>query len=107
VRRLTALWGGRQVGIGELSQRIRRALLEGGAEEPRDAGLHAQVARLERGLIAEMLVQTGGNKSRTARELGLSRQGLAKKMRRFGMRWLGGEARAEPVTARSAGESDG
>jgi DNA-binding NtrC family response regulator len=52
------------------------------------------VAALERRLITESLVRRAGNKSRVARDLGLSRQGLAKKMRRYGIGWQ--ESEDEP-----------
>jgi len=89
IRRLSALWAGERVGVPELSESIRAALL---AEDARPLangrrGLHAAVAALERRLIADCLVRMGGNKSRVARDLGLSRQGLAKKMRRYGIGW--------------------
>jgi len=35
--------------------------------------------------LREMLHRTHGNKSRAARALGLSRQGLLKKLRRYGL----------------------
>jgi DNA-binding NtrC family response regulator len=75
------------VGVAELADRVRATLLveAGRAAEPQRRGLHAAVAALERRMIAESLVFRGGNKSRVARDLGLSRQGLAKKMRRYGL----------------------
>jgi two-component system response regulator HupR/HoxA len=87
IRRLSALWAGELVGVAHLSESVRAALL---AEDSRPLangrrGLHAAVAALERRLIADCLVRMGGNKSRVARDLGLSRQGLAKKMRRYGI----------------------
>jgi two-component system response regulator HupR/HoxA len=89
IRRLTAFWAGERIGVDELSERVREALLataeRSGGERPR--GLHGAVQALEQRLIAESLVRLGGNKSRVARHLGLSRQGLAKKMRRYGLDW--------------------
>ncbi len=91
IRRLTALWAGERVGIEALAERVRGALLvdrmaAGGEGSPRPRrGLHAAVQALERRIIAEYLVRRAGNKSRVARDLGLSRQGLAKKMRRYGI----------------------
>ncbi len=88
VRRLTALHAGERVTVTELAERVRAALLverAGLAEPGPRRGLHAAVAALERRMIAECLVRLGGNKSRSARDLGLSRQGLAKKMRRYGL----------------------
>ncbi|HWN82035.1 MAG TPA: sigma-54 dependent transcriptional regulator [Candidatus Udaeobacter sp.] len=89
IRRLTALHAGELVGVDQLADRVRAALLvdraQAGDHGRGRRGLHAAVAALERRMIAESLVQRSGNKSRVARDLGLSRQGLAKKMRRYGL----------------------
>jgi DNA-binding NtrC family response regulator len=87
IRRLTALHAGELVRVDQLADRVRAALLvtEAGKATPARSGLHAAVAALERRMIAESLVERAGNKSRVARDLGLSRQGLAKKMRRYGL----------------------
>jgi DNA-binding NtrC family response regulator len=88
IRRLTALHAGELVRVDQLANRVRAALLvtEAGVKAaPMRSGLHAAVAALERRMIAESLVERAGNKSRVARDLGLSRQGLAKKMRRYGL----------------------
>jgi DNA-binding NtrC family response regulator len=47
--------------------------------------LKQAVEDLERVLLLEVLKETGGNKTRAARVLGLSRLGLRKKMGRYGM----------------------
>ena len=49
------------------------------------AGLHAETRALEERRLREMLERTHGNKSRAARALGLSRQGLLKKLKRYGL----------------------
>ena len=49
------------------------------------AGLHAETRALEVRRLREMLRRTHGNKTQAARALGLSRQGLLKKLRRFGL----------------------
>ena len=46
-------------------------------------GLHAETRALEERRLLEALERTRGNKSRAARSLGLSRQGLLKKLRRY------------------------
>jgi len=43
------------------------------------------VGYLEESLVRKTLVRTNWNKSQTARELGLSRQGLIKKIKRYGI----------------------
>jgi transcriptional regulator with PAS, ATPase and Fis domain len=54
--------------------------------EPRSAhGLHAETRALEERRLRETLERTRWNKSRAARSLGLSRQGLLKKLRRYGL----------------------
>jgi DNA-binding NtrC family response regulator len=52
------------------------------ASQPRS--LKAAVAELEKRLIEEALRSTEGNQQRAARQLGLSRQGLINKMKRYG-----------------------
>ena len=56
----------------------------GAAIAPRS--LEEEVAALERRRIVEVLQRTGRNHTHTARELGLSRVGLLKKMDRMGLR---------------------
>ena len=64
-------------------------------------GLHAETRALEERRLRETLERTRGNKSRAARSLGLSRQGLLKKLRRYGLA-------AEPdAPASDVGEGDG
>ena len=49
------------------------------------SGLHAETRALEERRLRETLERTRWNKSRAARALGLSRQGLLKKLRRYGL----------------------
>jgi transcriptional regulator with PAS, ATPase and Fis domain len=49
------------------------------------AGLHAETRALEERRLRETLRRTQGNKTQAARALGLSRQGLLKKLRRYGL----------------------
>jgi two-component system response regulator HupR/HoxA len=49
------------------------------------AGLHAETRALEERRLRETLDRVRWNKSRAARALGLSRQGLLKKLRRYGL----------------------
>ncbi len=49
------------------------------------AGLHAETRALEERRLREALGRTHGNKTAAARSLGLSRQGLLKKLRRYGL----------------------
>jgi transcriptional regulator with PAS, ATPase and Fis domain len=52
----------------------------------REAPLASAVSYLERNLLEKTLIQTNWNKSQTARQLGLSRQGLLNKIKRHGIR---------------------
>jgi Nif-specific regulatory protein len=52
---------------------------------PRPTTLPEAVDQLERGMIEEALRKTGGNKQKAAQMLGLSRQGLIKKLKRLGI----------------------
>ena len=58
---------------------LRRAIDPAGAPEPESLGA------VERRHIKSVLEQTGGNRSRTARLLGISRSTLLSKIRRYGM----------------------
>ena len=59
--------------------------LDGGTGAPGPAGLHAETRALEERRLRETLQRTRGNKSQAARALGRSRQGLLKKLRRYGL----------------------
>jgi DNA-binding NtrC family response regulator len=48
--------------------------------------LEEKIAALERREIEAALAESGGNKSRAAERLGLSRQGLLNKLARYGLR---------------------
>ncbi len=50
-----------------------------------DLSIPDQVEKLERKLITQALEKSGNNKSQTARLLNISRQGLFKKMKRYGI----------------------
>jgi transcriptional regulator with PAS, ATPase and Fis domain len=50
-----------------------------------ESPLSRAVGYLEENLLRKTLVRTNWNKSQTARELGLSRQGLLKKIKRYGI----------------------
>jgi transcriptional regulator with PAS, ATPase and Fis domain len=49
------------------------------------ASLKRAVEELERQMIADMLRTTGNNQQKTAKALGLSRQGLINKLKRYGL----------------------
>ncbi len=63
-------------------------VLEGmtaGVESERPSSMGNAVEALERRMILDALGAAGGNQSQAARMLGLSRQGLIKKMKRYGL----------------------
>ena len=79
---------GRPVDVSLLPERVRKGSLTAGARV--DAGSDLDLGRLvggtEQAAIREALRRTHGNKSQAARLLGLSRNGLAIKMQRYGLR---------------------
>ncbi len=82
--RSVALAGGETVHACHLSARVR---IDRGSERagPPASTLREVAASVERSAVAEALSRYGGNRTRAARSLGLSRQGLTKKMRRLGL----------------------
>jgi len=58
-------------------------------------GLHAETRALEERRLREALARARWNKSQAARALGLSRQGLLKKLRRLGLEHADATAVAE------------
>jgi transcriptional regulator with AAA-type ATPase domain len=79
---------GRPVDVALLPEKVRRGGLTAGARV--DAGSDLDLERLvgacEQAAIREALRRTHGNKSQAARLLGLSRNGLAIKMERLGIK---------------------
>jgi two-component system response regulator HupR/HoxA len=89
IERITTLFGARPVLEAEmLSPRIAGAHP---GDRPLDikmlydAPLSEAVCELEQDILKKTLMRTNWNKSKTARELGLSRQGLLKKIKRYGL----------------------
>jgi transcriptional regulator with PAS, ATPase and Fis domain len=81
-RLLTLSGQAREITVGMLSPRVRMPREERAA--PPDS-LQRHLDDLETQLIREALDRTRGNKSRAALHLGVSRQGLYKKMARLGL----------------------
>jgi Nif-specific regulatory protein len=86
VVRAVALSGGAQV-IGK--EVLSEKFLEGTAAKFRKykqlGAMPATVQGIEMEMISEYLEKTGGNKERAAKLLGISREGLRKKMKKYGM----------------------
>jgi transcriptional regulator with PAS, ATPase and Fis domain len=75
---------GKPIRLPHLSDKIRNRL---GADHPKPEAqgtLKQMVESLEKDLLKQMLKKHQGNKSRTAKALGLSRYGLSKKLQRYG-----------------------
>ncbi|MFN7961259.1 MAG: sigma 54-interacting transcriptional regulator [Thermoanaerobaculia bacterium] len=79
---------GRPIDINLLPEKIRLATVQAAnrIEPTSDLDLERLVATTERSAIREALRRSHGNKSQAARLLGLSRNGLAQKMERFGLK---------------------
>jgi Nif-specific regulatory protein len=78
---------GGYISVRCLSQRITRLLEKSLREKPLEAAptLKQAVEHLELGMVGEALEKTGGNRSTAAKLLGLSRQGLINKIRKYGL----------------------
>jgi DNA-binding NtrC family response regulator len=79
---------GQPADVTLLPAQVRLAAVESGGRvdaTASDLELERLVAATERSAIREALRRSGGNKSQAARLLGLSRNGLAMKMERFGV----------------------
>jgi two-component system response regulator PilR (NtrC family) len=88
LERILALWGPvRQVTPGMLSPRIIEGQRDDGLDVRRlyDTPLPRAVGYLEEDRLRKTLTETRWNKSQTARRLGLSRQGVLKKIKRYGI----------------------
>jgi transcriptional regulator with AAA-type ATPase domain len=79
---------GRPVDVSLLPEKVRHASLNTAArvDSVSDLDLERLVGATEQAAIREALRRTHGNKSQAARLLGLSRNGLAIKMQRYGLR---------------------
>jgi Nif-specific regulatory protein len=89
MKRLVVLARGPVVTAADLSSEIRRAgdsRVGMPASVPPETSLKTAVARLERRLLEEALAACGYNQVQAAKRLGLSRQGLIKKLKRYGIK---------------------
>jgi DNA-binding NtrC family response regulator len=80
--------GGQPIDRSLLPERVRTSRIRAAArvDESTDLNLERLLADCERAAIREALRRTGGNKSQAARALGLSRNGLAMKIQRHGVK---------------------
>ena len=94
VKRAAVLTSGNQISLEDLSESLREERLEG-ILEPAEATLATggksrqllkdRVSLLEMTMIRDAMAQTGNDKRRTAKMLGLSHQGLLNKLKRYGL----------------------
>ncbi len=85
-----------EIGEADLSDLIRNGGTRVGASATAAAGsLKEAVEQIERRMIQEALRACRHNQQRAAKRLGLSRQGLIKKMKRYGIAPLGGAGPVE------------
>ena len=73
----------KRIGAQLLSERIRLAVEKDPAVAGVSGTMREAVERLEQQMIRECLKRSGGNRSRAARLLGLTRQGLLNKLARY------------------------
>jgi two-component system response regulator HupR/HoxA len=102
MRRLVVLAQG-EVHLEHLSRSVleRRSLRAGGgpaASEP-SGDIRAAVADLEKRSIEAALAAAGGNKSKAAGELGISRFALQRKLEKYGLSSKSEESAAPDATA--------
>ena len=71
--------------VADLSPRLRKVEGTLARIAPKKGTLKEMVAQVERWLLAEALREHNGNKTRTAASLGITREGLHKKLAKFGM----------------------
>jgi len=71
--------------LSHLSERIRRRSFPSIAELREGVTLKNMVEELEKSVLLKMIADFHGNKTQIARYLGLSRFGLMKKMKRYGL----------------------
>ena len=76
---------------GEITEEHLSEKISGASEKRisipgKDMTLQQVIERIERQMVSEALQETGGNRSRAARILGLTRQGLLNKIGRYGIK---------------------
>jgi transcriptional regulator with GAF, ATPase, and Fis domain len=80
-----AALGGDVIGVADLSPAVAAADPTAPPVSPDDLTMRPRVEHLERSLLREALAKATGNQTQAARLLGLSRFGLQKKLRRYGL----------------------
>jgi two-component system response regulator HupR/HoxA len=86
--------GGPTLGPQLLSARVLGHATVPDGRPANTGSLKERVEALEAGILSETLTRCGGNKSRAAAELGLSRVGLRSKLTRYGLDFMEPDSRA-------------
>ncbi|HEX6836315.1 MAG TPA: helix-turn-helix domain-containing protein, partial [Polyangia bacterium] len=73
---------GREIGLEDLPEPIRRPA----AAAPPVGAIREQIADLEQRRIEEALAAEGGNQTRAAKRLGISRRALIYKLEKYGLK---------------------
>ena len=76
---------GNLIEASNLSDKIRSRLVTEPPWVKVQGSLKEMVEELEKSVLVRILEKHGGNKTKVAKELGLSRNGLMKKMKRYGL----------------------
>ena len=82
-RALTLAGGDREIQAGYLSEKITGPAGQDAINPANGMTLHEATERMERQMVARALQDTNGNRSKAARLLGLTRQGLLNKIARY------------------------
>ena len=82
-RALTLAGDDQDIKVEYLSERIKGVADQKAGADDQPATIQEATERIERQMVADALRQTGGNRSRAARILGLTRQGLLNKIGRY------------------------
>ncbi len=80
-----AALGGEVIGLADLSPAVASADPGALPVSPDDLTMRPRIELLERSLLREALARTHANQTAAAKLLGLSRFGLQKKLRRYGL----------------------
>lgn len=89
VERMVVLARGRLLDVRDIPAQVRERV-EGGGEVRIDANL--TVDEMERRMIVQALEKTGGNRTKAAEKLGMSRRTLHRKLNQYGLGRAGAEA---------------
>jgi transcriptional regulator with PAS, ATPase and Fis domain len=82
-RALTLAGGDREIQASYLSEKITGTISKIDTNQINGMSLHDAIERMELQMVTRALRDAGGNRSKAARSLGLTRQGLINKIARY------------------------